>query len=181
MECFTANFSQLCSATFKTYLFGDGLGAPYYFQEFQRFSENFLISLDPKSYVVRQIVRQLAHLHSSDNNVASLHLWGAESMLKPKKIQTFCPRLRLLVISQDLIPQVEMTNYRWFFHWIKETITYCMQWSAMFMTNQLILKFSTHENFTLNNSWWWRFYLTIPSPHCSTNSAPGFSVLLLSR
>lgn len=45
MAGFTASFSYFCSSkTVKIFLLGERLGARHQFQEFQRFSWNFVIS-----------------------------------------------------------------------------------------------------------------------------------------
>ena len=70
----------------KIWLLGGKLGTRHQVQAFQVFSWNFLILQDPKSWVVRQLVRQLIHLLSADNNLVSFYLWWKEIVLKRKKI-----------------------------------------------------------------------------------------------
>ena len=54
-------------------------------KSFQRFSWNFLISEDRKSWLVRQLVRKFPHSLSPDNNLVLFHLCWRKTMPNVKK------------------------------------------------------------------------------------------------
>ena len=45
--------------------------------------------MDSKSYVVRQLLKQLIYSHFGDNNLVPFHFWPAEIMLKCEKVYKY--------------------------------------------------------------------------------------------
>ena len=70
----------------KIWLLGGQLVTHHQMQVFQLFSWNGLISEDPQSSVVQQLVRQLVHSFSGDNNIGPFHLWWRQTVLKSEKV-----------------------------------------------------------------------------------------------
>ena len=91
MECFTADFLQFLSTTVKICLLGGRLDTCHQFQALQGFSSNFLISWEPKSWAVWQLVRQLVYSPFGDNDLVPFHFWWRE--IVPKGPQMFCSGL----------------------------------------------------------------------------------------
>ena len=86
VECYTTDFSQFSSTTVKIFLFSGRLGTCHGFEAFQGIPWNFLISWIPD---FRQLVWQIVHSLSGDNNLVPLHLWWSEIVLKPEKVYKY--------------------------------------------------------------------------------------------
>ena len=65
------------------------LSARLWFCGVSRFFSHFLISYDPSTYVVWQLVRQLVCTMFINNNYVSFHLWWEENWVKHQKVSKY--------------------------------------------------------------------------------------------
>ena len=84
-EKFNFNFWAVFATIGKIFIWKERLSTRLYFYENLRSSWYFLISEDPKSSGVRQLVRQLVYTIFNTNNHYSFHLWWKENLLKHQK------------------------------------------------------------------------------------------------
>ena len=68
-------FQEFFASIDKAFILAGGVGARLSFYEIQTVSRYFLISEDPKSQVVWQLVRQLVYTMFISNNRTSFDLW----------------------------------------------------------------------------------------------------------
>ena len=66
-----------------------GMGARLPFYEVWTLSWYFLVSEDPKTYVVRQLVRQLVYTMFISNNRASFQFWRKENLVKHQRVSQY--------------------------------------------------------------------------------------------
>ena len=104
MECFTAGFLEFFTKKFQNLAFGWTTGYspsdPSISGIFWKFP-NFL-----RSYVVRQLVRQLVHWLSGYNNLVPFHLWWRQSLLKSEKVCGY------FVQDCRIIPTRKISTYK---------------------------------------------------------------------
>ena len=108
-----------CSFLPKTLKFGSRIAdwvlaiKSKHFRNFIEFSWFFKIL----SLVVRQLVRQLVHAFSGDNNLVSFHMWWKEIVLKPEKIcKYFVQDCRIILkkMKYKYKSRILSNNIKWF-------------------------------------------------------------------
>ena len=87
-------FQEFCASINKTFILTTTLGTRVSFYEVLTVPWYFLISTDPKSQVVRQVVRQLEYTMFISNNHPLFNLWWNKNLVKHRKVskyyETYC-------------------------------------------------------------------------------------------
>ena len=85
-EKFNFFFQEVSASINKTFILARRQGTRLSFYKVKTASWYFLVSQDPKFYVVRQLVRQLVYTMFISNNRTSFHLWWKENLVKHGKV-----------------------------------------------------------------------------------------------
>ena len=82
-------FQEFSCSINKTFILAGGLGTGLSLFGVSTDFWYFLIFYDPKSYVVRQPVRQLVYTMFTRNNGTSSHLWWKENLVRHRKVSKY--------------------------------------------------------------------------------------------